>query len=55
MDIKELYTKINAKRQNAGLEKISVERWVEEICVLELHGKIVNNNGQVEVNSLARK
>ena len=49
MDIKELYTKVNSKRQNAGLNKVSEARWVEDISVLELQGKIVNNNGQVEV------
>lgn len=55
MDIKELYTQVNAKRQNAGLSKISEVRWVEEMSVLEIQNKLVNNNGQLEVNNLARK
>jgi len=53
MEIKELYTKVNAKRLNAGLPKISVARWTEEMSVLEIQDKIVNNNGDLEINSEA--
>jgi hypothetical protein len=40
MNINELYTAVNTKRRNAGLPKISPEKWVEEMTVLEIKGKV---------------
>ena len=49
MDIKELYTKINVKLITAGKPKIDATRWVEEITVLEMQGKIkVEREGMVK-------
>ena len=47
MDIKELYTKINIKLITAGKPKIDATRWVEEINVLEMQGKIKKEYGEI--------
>lgn len=40
MDIRELYTQVNAKLRNAGKPKLDIVRWIEEISIYELQRKV---------------
>ena len=48
MDINELHKKINEKRQEQGLPKISTSRFIKAISKMHVNGKVVTKYGEVK-------